>query len=119
MKNVRFAFRKLMKVGRSTETVRLNSSISLSPSMSLPSETSVSFTCVNSTPQLDFVVSSAKSVEKPTMLRFSYSSVRSPIEAHTKLRRPNCPLPPALRLEFVLRACAARPDTKEQYCGWR
>ena len=71
MKNVRFAFRKLMKVGRSTETVRLYSSISRRPSIEPLSATSVSFTCVNSTPQLDFVVSSAKSVEKPRMLRFS------------------------------------------------
>src|SRR5574341_2428735 len=119
MKKVRFAFRKLMKVGRSTESVRLNSSMSRRPSYVLEVAFSTSFTCVNSTPQLDFVVSSAKSIEKPAMLRFSYCSARSPTEAHTQLRRPNSPLPPARTLECVLRACAARPETKEQYCGWR
>src|SRR5262245_42575526 len=43
----------------------------------------------------------------------------SPTDAHTKLRRPNAPLPPERRLLRVLRACAARPLTNAQYCGCR
>src|SRR5262245_32082791 len=119
MKKVRFAFRKLMKVGRSAEIVRLNSWTLLSPLNESWSAASVLGTQVNSTPQLDFVVSSAKSIAKPTMLRFWYLSWRSPTDAQTKLRRPNRPSPPARTSERGLRACAARPDTNAQYWGWR
>ncbi len=70
-KKVRFGFRKLMKVGRSTEIVRLKVSTWLMLSNSSASKTGTDSNHVNSTPQLDRVRSSAKSIAKPSTLRRS------------------------------------------------
>ena len=70
-KNVRFWFRKLMKVGRSTETVRLKVSACVDAVELVVVGEALAFEIqVASTPQFDLVQSSAKSIEKPSTLRF-------------------------------------------------
>src|SRR5215475_10363757 len=84
-----------MKVGRSTETVRLKVSALLTPLNWPLSVYRLPVTQALSIPQLDLVTSSAKSAEMPNTLRLAYLRTASAPLAHTKSRRPKPLLPPA------------------------
>ena len=107
-KKVRFAFRKLTKVGRSTEIVRLKVSTSDWPSGLSLSTNGRSFTQVISALQLDLLQSSAKSIEKPRVLVFSkFRAIGAP-SCHWKSRRPKRTLPPAFRVLRCTRRLRAK-----------
>ena len=70
MKKLRFGFRKLKNVGRSTETDSTSSSVCDKPDTVRLLPISLRATHENSTPQLVLVTSSAKSRPNPNTLRF-------------------------------------------------
>ncbi len=70
-RKVRFEFRKFTKVGRSIDRVRLKVSALLVASHELLSANGIPSNQVNSKLQFDLLKSSAKSIEKPSTLRFS------------------------------------------------
>src|SRR5215471_5948219 len=117
MKKVRFAFKKLMKVGRSTETVRFRTCESVVLLKESLFTKGMAENQVNSMPQLVFVKSSAKSVARPKTLRRAYSSVSSPPLCQAKSMRPKRCVPPARTLLRFRPATAKKPFTLRQNCG--